>query len=88
MIYIAYDFKYTNGISKYTNIFNNYTIAYNPDGKDYYEFISITPLIDILEEYNLVKDKYTYEDMEYIYKIIKEDYDYKEYKAKTKIKEN
>lgn len=88
MIYIAYDFKYKNGVSKYSNIFNNYKIAYNPDSNDYYEFISITPLIDILEEYDLVKDKYTYEDMQYIYKIIKLNYDYKDYKAKTKIKEN
>ena len=86
-LYIAHDFKYTNGVSKYTNIFTNNKIAYNPDEEDYYDFINIIPLIDLLEEYNLAKDKYTYEDMQEIFKIIKENYLYQKNNAKIRIKE-
>lgn len=86
-IYIAYRYQNTSGYSKYTNVFTNYKIAYDPDELDYYEFIKVTPLIDLLEEYNLVKDKYTYQDMQYIYKTIEENYTFNETKSKTRKKE-
>lgn len=86
-IYIANRFQYTSGVSKYTNIFTNDLITYDDNENNRYEFIKVTPLIDLLEEYNLIKDKYTYEDMQEIYQIIKENYVFSEIAAKTRILE-
>lgn len=71
---IAYRFKYTSGNSKYINIFNNYFIAYDNNTKDNYEFINVIPLTEFLERYNLIKEGYSYEDMEEIYDIIRKNY--------------
>lgn len=82
-IHIAYKSDFTNGIdneilySKYTNIFNNNLITCEPDEKNYYELINITSLNDYLSNYDLAKDKYNYEDMQEIYKVIKENYEFK-----------
>ena len=88
-IFIAYRFKYTNGDSQYINVFNNNKIAYENSEIDYYDFINVKPLIDVLEEYNQVKDKYTYEDLQKILETIKTTYHFEEEnkKIKKRIKE-
>ena len=73
-IHIAYRYIYTSGNSKYINVFTNNKIAYEYDKTDNNEFINITPLIDYLTQYNLIKDKYTYNDMELILEMINSDY--------------
>lgn len=73
-LYIAYRYRFVDGTSRYDNVFNEYTIAYDNDRNDYYEFINVTPLEDFLVEYDLEKEKYTYNDMLEIYKIIYENY--------------
>ena len=74
IIYIAHRLKFTTGNSKYTDIFTNYHIAYENNEDDSYEFISVLPLSDFLKKYNLIQEKYTYEDMQNIYDIIKKEY--------------
>ena len=73
-INIARRFIYASGNSAYTNIFNNYFIAYDNDKNDFYEFVKVTPLLDILEKYDLVKEEYNYDDMVKIYNRIKDNY--------------
>ena len=81
-IYIAYRFEYTNGreitSSKYINIFNNYTILYDDDPSDCYDIKKVTPLLDYLTEYNILKDKYTYDDMQEILQTITDSYKYQQ----------
>lgn len=74
IIHIAHKLQYENGHSKYTNMFTNNTIAYDNNDKDYYDFIEVIPLSEFLIEYDLLEDKYTYEDMLNIYDIIKKEY--------------
>lgn len=76
VIFIASRFKYTTGNSEYINIFNNNFIAYDNNTKDFYEFVNVIPLSNILEEYGLEQEKYYYKDMLEIYEILKNNYDY------------
>lgn len=74
--------------SKYFEIFSNNTIAYDDNERDCYEFIKVIPLTDYLVEYNLVSDKYTYEDMKNIYELISENYEFQDYKPLIKVLED
>ena len=74
VIYIAHRLQYKSGESKYTNIFTNNKIAYDNDKEDYYDFMEVIPLSRYLIEHNLLQEKYSYEDMQKIYEIIKKEY--------------
>ena len=76
MIFIASRFEYNSGNSKYNNIFNNEFIAYDNNEKDFYEFMNVTPLSDILEEYGLEQEKYYYNEMLDIYNTLKNNYEF------------
>jgi len=82
-IYIAYpndDIIYYSretgaNYCQYINIFNNTSICFSDNNSnDNITFIKETPLIDYLNSYDLVKARYTYEDMQNIYETILEDY--------------
>ena len=69
--------KYNNSYNSYKNIFNGFVILY--DENEYnnnIKFIKETSLVDYLITYDLVKYRYTYEDMENVYNFIKENYRY------------
>lgn len=83
-IYIAHRYKYKNGDSKYTNIFTNNKIAYENNMNDYYNFINVTPLEEYLIEYNLIKDKYSYQDMKNLLEVIKKNYIYNKENSNSK----
>lgn len=80
-IYIAkkntYYKKGRGSYYEYTNVFTGFKILYSEnDFNDSLEFIKEIPLIDYLITYDLVKYRYTYEDMETVYNVIKENYKY------------
>lgn len=76
IIFIASRFEYNSGNSKYNNIFNNEFIAYDNNEKDFYEFMNVTPLSVILEEYGLEQEKYYYNEMLDIYNTLKNNYEF------------
>lgn len=93
-IYIANRITHGGGRSgpvyhEYVNIFNNFTIAYTNKNynKNGLEFIEETPLLWYITSYYTLKARYTYEDMQYIYKTIEENYTFNETKSKTRKKE-
>ena len=70
--------KYIGRYAEYKNIFNGYTIIsdnnnYNPNNG--LEFIKETPLLGYINSYYTLKARYTYEDMQEIYNIVKENYE-------------
>lgn len=89
-LYIAFKYDFYDSktkeitYSRYTNIFNNYTIAYSNNKQNGFQILKVTPLIDYLTEYNLINDKYSYKDMQEIYDIIEENYKYQDNGILTK----
>jgi len=83
-IYIAYygNDYYDRDIGNYysyINIFNNFFICYGNNGvNENITFIKETPLIDYLNSYDLIKARYTYEDMQKIYETILENYTFED----------
>lgn len=64
---------------EYINIFNNTSICFEENNANKnITFIKEIPLIDYLNSYDLVKARYTYEDMQNIYQIISEDYTFED----------
>lgn len=86
-IYIAYNDDKTIYYDKETgtqyyqciNIFNNTPICYNENNANKnITFIKETQLIDYLNSYDLIKARYTYEDMQNIYQTILENYTFED----------
>lgn len=60
----------------YKNIFDNHMVTYsNGYCKDYYlELISEVSLLHYIDKYSMIKDEYSYKDIERLYNMIKEEY--------------
>lgn len=74
---IIHNGRYTPAYSEYKNIFNDFTIVSDNSGKgpnNGLEYVKEAPLLGYINSYYKLKARYTYEDMEKIYEIVKENY--------------
>lgn len=84
--------RFSHPYYEYVNIFNNFTLTYTKkypiENKCNLHFISEKPLLDYITSYYEIKYRYTYEDMQKIFEIVKEKYvldnDIQNYNFKTK----
>lgn len=66
--------KNTNYV--YKNIFNNYMITYSNNYRDnyYLQLLNEIPLSYYINKYSMYKEKYSYQDIEILFNIIKDEY--------------